>query len=157
MKKLMILFVVLALCAPAQSDEPINVVNPSFESGTTGWSSATTDNSEYYASPDGENYATRSGSAGYTSQLTGQTIAAGETYALTVWARSINAAANSAATNAEVRFYYGSSTITSVTQNVYPVRLSGAPATIHNDDGCNDFTRRKKGSDKNVITTVGGG
>ncbi|MHC4255531.1 MAG: family 43 glycosylhydrolase [Planctomycetota bacterium] len=135
--KLMILFIVLALCAPAQSEGPINVVNPSFESGSAGWTGATTDNSEYYAAPDGENYATRSGGAGYTSQITGQTITAGETYTFTVWARSINAAANSAATNAEVRFYYGSSTITAVTQDVYPVRLSGAPATIHNDDGGN--------------------
>jgi len=136
-KKLTILFVVLALCAPAQSEGPINVVNPSFESGTTGWSGATSDNSEYYAAPDGTGYATRSGGAGYTSQMTGHTITAGDTYTLTVWARSINAAANSAATNAEVRFYYGSSTITAVTQDVYPVRLSGAPATIHNDDGGN--------------------
>jgi len=135
--KLMILFVVLALCAPAQSDEPINVVNPSFESGTTGWTGATTDNSEYYASPDGESYATRSGGAGYTSQMTGHTITAGETYKLTVWARSINAAANSAATNVEAQLYYGSTTITSVTQDVYPVALSGPPATIHNDDGGN--------------------
>ncbi|MHC4690317.1 MAG: hypothetical protein ACYS5F_11885, partial [Planctomycetota bacterium] len=117
--KLMILFIVLALCAPAQSEGPINVVNPSFESGSAGWTGATTDNSEYYAAPDGENYATRSGGAGYTSQITGQTITAGETYTFTVWARSINAAANSAATNAEVRFYYGSSTITAVTQDVY--------------------------------------
>jgi len=115
----------------------IPITNPSFESGSTGWSGSTIDNSEYYAAPDGTRYATRSGSSGYTSQLTGHTIAAGETYTLTVWARSINAAANSAATNAEVRFYYGSSTITAVTQNVYPVRLSGAPATIHNDDGGN--------------------
>lgn len=115
----------------------IPITNPSFESGSVGWNGSTIDNSEYYAAPDGTCYATRSGSSGYTSQLTGHTIAAGETYTLTVWARSINATANPAATNAEVRFYYGSSTITAVTQDVYPVRLSGAPATIHNDDGGN--------------------
>ena len=70
--------------------DPITVTNPSFESGTTGWSSATTDNSEYYAAPDGTSYATRSGGSGYTTQLTDHTIAAGETYTLKVWARSIN-------------------------------------------------------------------
>jgi len=127
-------------CATTQSGgsgTPISITNPSFESGSTGWSGATTNNSEYYASPDGENYATRSGGSGYTSQLTGHTIAAGETYELKVWARSINAKANSAATNAEVRFYYGSTTITAFTRDVYPVALSGSPATIHNDDGGN--------------------
>jgi len=57
---LIILFVGLALCAPIQGTELlITVVNPSFESGSTGWSGATTDHSEYYASPDGGNYATR--------------------------------------------------------------------------------------------------
>jgi len=58
----------------------IPTTNPSFESGSAGWSSLTIDISEYYAPPDGTCYATRSGSSGYTSQLTGHTIAAGETY-----------------------------------------------------------------------------
>lgn len=122
-RKLLNLFVVLALCAGAQGNTPITVVNPSFESSATGWSSITTGSSEYYSPVDGTYYATRSGGSGYTTQLTGHTIAAGETFTLTVWARSMNGVGNTAATNAEVRLYYGSTTITAVTQDVNPVRL----------------------------------
>ena len=71
----MILFVVLALCAPTHGSElPITVVNPSFESGSTGWSGITTGSSEFYSPVDGTRYATSSGGAGYTTQLTGHTI-----------------------------------------------------------------------------------
>ena len=134
----MILSVVLALCAPTQGSElPITVVNPSFESGSTGWSGITTGSSEFYSPVDGTRYATRSGGSGYTTQLTGHTIAPGETFTLTVWARSTNGVGTTNATNAEVRLYYGSTTITSVTQNVNPVRLLGAPRNYSNDDGGN--------------------
>lgn len=136
--KLMILLAGLALCAPTQGSKlAITVVNPSFESGSTGWSGATTSNSEYYSPVDGERYATRSGGSGYTTQLTNHTITAGERYTLKVWARSINGVENLAATTAEVRFYYGSTEITSVTANVNPVRLLGAPRDEANDDGGN--------------------
>ena len=127
---------VLVLCAGAQGDT-IPVTNPSFESGSTGWSGATTGSSEYYSAPDGIRYATRSGGSGYTTQLTGHTIAAGETFTLTVWARSTNSRGTTAATNAEVRCYYGTTTITSVTQDVNPVELQGAPRNYTNDDGGN--------------------
>ena len=134
--KLLTLFVLMVLCAGAQSDT-ITLVNPSFESGSTGWSGATTDNSEYYAAPDGIRYATCSGGSGYTTQLTGHTIEAGETFTLTVWARSINDRGVTADTNAEVRLFYGSTTITSTTQNVNPAELQGAPQNYFNDDGGN--------------------
>jgi len=136
--QLMILFVVLALYAPTQGSElPITVVNPSFESGSTGWSGITTGSSEFYSPVDGTYYATSSGGSGYTTQLTDHTITAGERYTLKVWARSTNGVGTTNATNAEVRLYYGSTTITSVTQNVNPVRLLGAPRNYSNDDGGN--------------------
>ena len=150
----MILFVVLVLCAPTQGSElPITIVNPSFElpgSGTqiTNWSSIDgwsgsagsgtgVEKNEYYSPVDGEWYAFHAGGEPYTYQLTDHTITAGKTYTLKVWARSTNSRGTTAATNAEVRFYYGSTTITSVTQNVNPVELQGAPQSYTNDDGGN--------------------
>ncbi len=119
------------------SAKNINVVNPGFESGAAGWSNITTSNSEFYSPVDGSSYATRSGGSGYTTQLTGHTIAADQTYTFKVWARSINERKNDAPTIAEARFYYGSKTIASVTQNVNPVTLPGAPQEHSNDDGGN--------------------
>ncbi|MHC4499440.1 MAG: family 43 glycosylhydrolase, partial [Planctomycetota bacterium] len=101
------------------------------------WSGATISNSEFYSPVDGTNFATRSGGSGYTTQLTGHTIGAGDVITLTVWARSTNGQGTTDATNAEARLYYGSTTITSVTQDVNPVRLSGAPDSYPNDDGGN--------------------
>ena len=138
--KLIVLFVVLTslgFFTGTVLAESITVVNPSFESGTTGWSGITVDNSEEYSPVDGTYYATRSGGAGYTTQLTGHTIAAGETFTLTVWTRSMNDEGNTNVTNAEVRLYYGSTTINAVTQDVNPVRLLGDPRTYPNDDGGN--------------------
>ena len=140
LSKSLILFVVLTsvgFFTGAVLADSITVVNPGFESGSTGWSGATTSNSEYYSPVDGTYYATRSGVAGYTSQLTGHTIGAGDIITLTVWARSMNGVGNTSATNAEVRFYYGTTTIIAVTQNVNPVRLLGVPRTEANDDGGN--------------------
>lgn len=137
-KKLTILFVVMALCATAQSQTPITVTNPSFESGTTGWTDATVGSDVLYAAPDGSSYASRKGTRdGATTQLTGHTVLAGETYTLTVWARSINNVRNDDATPVEVKLYYGSTTINSVTQDVNPVRLLGDPRIYANDDGGN--------------------
>jgi hypothetical protein len=141
-------------CATTQSGGigiTIPITNPSFESGTTGWSGATTGSYEYYAAPDGTDYATRSASDGYTTQLTGHTIAAGETYTLTLWARTIHSdsyvsalqtlspdmTGDSNKASAEARFYYGSNTITSVAQVVNPPVIQGAPETFTNDDGGN--------------------
>jgi len=121
----------------AVSSRNITVVNPSFESGTAGWSGITTGNSEFYGPVDGSSYATRSGGSGYTTQLTGHTIAAGETYTFRVWARSINEPKNDAATVAEARFYYGSKTLGSVKQKVNPATILGAPEKQSNDDGGN--------------------
>jgi len=137
--KLMILVVVLLLCLfPQAGGASIAVTNPSFESGSTGWSgSISTGNSEYYSPVDGTHYAKSTGGAGYTYQQTNHSIATGETYTLTVWARSTNGVGNTAATTAEVQFYYGSTTIDSVTQDVNPARLLGAPRTESNDDGGN--------------------
>ena len=139
-KKLTIFFVVfisMGFLASAVLADTIPLTNPSFEAGTTGWSGATTSDSEFYSPVDGTIYATRSGGAGYTTQLTGHTIAAGETFTLTVWARSTNGQGTYDATNAEARCYYGSTTITTVTQDVNPVRLSGDPDSYTNDDGGN--------------------
>jgi hypothetical protein len=152
--KIMILLTGLALCAPTQGSElPITVVNSSFElpgtgtkitnwSSIDGWSGSSSsgtgvEKNEYYSPVDGEWYAFHAGGESYTYQLTDHTITAGETYTLTVWARSINSAGNLAATTAEVRFYYGSTEITSVTANVNPIRLQGVPRTEANDDGGN--------------------
>jgi hypothetical protein len=121
----------------AVSAQEITVVNPSFESGTTGWSGITTGNSEFYSPVDGFSYATRTGGSGYTTQETGHTIAAGETYTFRVWARSINKSKNDAPTIAEVRFYHGSTTIASVRRDVNPVTLRGGPQNYNNDDGGN--------------------
>ena len=119
------------------SAKNIAVVNPSFESGSAGWSGIATGNSEFYSPVDGSSYATRKGGAGYTTQLTGHTIAAGETYTFKVWARSINESKNDAPTIAEARFHHGSTTIASVTQKVNPVTLLGGPQEHSNDDGGN--------------------
>ena len=133
------------------SGTTIPITNPSFESGTTGWSGATVGSYEYYAPPDGTDYATRSSTAGYTTQLTGHTIAAGETYTLTLWARTIHSdsyvaalltsnpytTGNSATAEAEARFYYGSTTIDSVAQVVNPPVIQGDPQYNTNDDGGN--------------------
>ena len=140
LSKSLILFVVLTsvgFFTGAVLADTITVTNPGFESGSNGWSGITVGNSEFYSPVDGSRYATRSGGSGYTTQLTGHTIGAGETFTLTVWARSTNAEGNTNTTNAEVRFYYGSTTITSVTQDVNPVRLLGAPRNYPNDDGGN--------------------
>ncbi len=135
----MILVVIVLLCLfPQAGRASITITNPSFESGSTGWSgSISTGNSEYYSPVDGTHYAKSTGGAGYTYQQTNHTIATGETYTLKVWARSTNGVGITAATNAEVRFYYGSTTIDSVTQDVNPARLLGAPRTESNDDGGN--------------------
>jgi len=140
------------------SAKNIVVVNPSFESGTAGWSGITTGNSEFYSPVDGSSYSTRAGGPGYTTQLTGHTIAAGETYTFRVWARSINKSKNDAPTIAEVRFYHGSTTITSVRENVNPVTLLGAPENYNNDDGGNvwiDQGYRHEFAEKHFYQKVG--
>ncbi|MHC4690451.1 MAG: GLUG motif-containing protein, partial [Planctomycetota bacterium] len=121
--------------APLETEIPLT--NPSFESGATGWSNITVDNSEFYSPVDGEYYSTRSGGSGYTSQLTNHTIAAAETLTLTVWARSTNSIGNTNPTTVEVKLYYDANEITSVTKDVNPVRLLGDPLTETNDDGGN--------------------
>ncbi len=50
------------------SGNSIAVVNPSFESGTAGWSGITTGNSEFYSPVDGSGYATSSGGSGHTTR-----------------------------------------------------------------------------------------
>jgi hypothetical protein len=155
LKKLMILFVVLALCAAAQGQTPITVVNPSFElpgTGTKitdwsqidGWSCAAGRNtgvekSEFYSPVEGDWVAFHAGSESENEiyQLTGYTVTAGDTYTLNVWARSINPEGEDDPTPVKVRFYYGSTEITSVTQDVNPVRLLGDPRIYPNDDGGN--------------------
>jgi hypothetical protein len=140
LEKLTILFVVfvyIGFLASSVLAGPLTVVNPSFESGATGWSNISVDNSEFYAPVDGTYYATSSGGSSYTSQLTGHTIEAGQTYTLTVWARSLNAEGNDAATTAEARCYYGSTTINAVTANVNPPVLQGKAGRTANDDGGN--------------------
>ena len=142
-------------CATTQSGGgggEIPLTNPSFESGTTGWGNATVGTYEYYAAPDGADYATRSSTAGYATQLTGHTIAAGETFTLKVWARTIysdshtealmgpvsgHPPGNNYTATAEARFYYGSNTITSTTLNTNPKAIQGAPQTVSSDDGAN--------------------
>jgi len=119
------------------SGKNITVVNPSFESGTAGWGGITTGNSEFYSPVDGCSYATSSGGPGYATQLTGHTIAAGETYTFRVWARSINKSKNDAATIAEARVFCGSKTIGAVKQKVNPATILGAPEKQSNDDGGN--------------------
>jgi hypothetical protein len=153
-KKLTILFVVLALCTAARSDT-INVVNPSFElpgTGTEitnwsqipGWSCGASRNTgvqskALYSPVEGDWYAFHTGSESDNEiyQMTGHTITAGETYTLDVWARSINAEGDDDPTPVKVRFYYGSTEITSVTQDVNPIRLLGDPRIYPNDDGGN--------------------
>jgi len=134
---LLVVFVSVGSLAGSVSAGPIAVTNPSFESGTTGWTNATVDNSEFYAPVDGTYYATSTGGANYTSQLTSHTIEAGQTYTLTVWARSLNAEGNDAATTAEARCYYGSTTIKAVTADVNPVELQPVANRTQNDDGGN--------------------
>ncbi len=146
--------ILLVLCTPTECSElPITVVNPSFElpgtgtlitdwSGIDGWggssgSGSGIEKNEYYSPVDGEWYAFGAGGESYTYQLTDHNIAAGEAYTLRVWARSKNSAGNTATTTAEVRFYYGSTEITSVTADVNPVRLLGDPRNYSNDDGGN--------------------
>jgi len=87
LKILFVMFISIGFLTSVVLADTITVTNPSFESGTTGWSGATTSNSEFYSPVDGTVYATRSGGSGYTTQLTGHTIAAGETFSLKVWAR----------------------------------------------------------------------
>jgi hypothetical protein len=132
-----VMFISMEFLASAVLAGPITVVNPSFESGATGWTNATVDNSEFYAPVDGTYYATSAGGSNYTSQLTSHTIEAGQTYTLTVWARSLNAEGNDAATTAEARCYYGSTTINAVTANVNPPVLQGKARRLPNDDGGN--------------------
>ena len=137
LKILFVMFISIGFLTSVLMADTITVTNPSFESGTTGWSGATTSNSEFYSPVDGTRYATRSGGSGYTTQLTGHTIGAGDVITLKVWARSTNGQGTTSATNAEARLYYGSTTINAVTQDVNPVRLSGAPDSYPNDDGAN--------------------
>jgi len=115
----------------------VPIANPSFESDASGWDNVTVGNSEYFSPVDGDYYATSSGGADYISQETAHIIAAGETYTLKLWARSINARGNTATTTVEARFYYGATTIVSVTRDVNPVRLLGDPRIYPNDDGGN--------------------
>jgi len=131
------MFVSMGFLVSVLSADTIPVTNPSFESGTTGWTNATVDNSEFFAPVDGTYYATSDGGAAYTSQLTGHTIGAGEIITLTLWARSTNAEGNSAATTAEARCYYGSTTIKAVTADVNPVVLQPVADSTANDDGGN--------------------
>jgi len=58
--KLIILAVVVLFCLfPQAGGASITVTNPSFESGSTGWSgNISTGNSEYYSPVDGTHYAT---------------------------------------------------------------------------------------------------
>jgi hypothetical protein len=136
-KILFVVFVSMGFLTSSVLAGPITVTNPSFESGATGWSNISVDNSEFYAPVDGTYYATGSGGADYTSQLTSHTIEAGQTYTLTVWARSLNAEGNDAATTAEARCYYGSTTIKAVTADVNPPVLQGKARRTANDDGGN--------------------
>ena len=142
-----------AIESAAVSAKNITVVNPSFElsgsdTGITDWSdidgwSGSSDagtgveRNEFYSPVNGDCYAFHKGGESYTYQETGHTIAAGETYTFKVWARSINKSKNDAPTIAEVWFCHGSTTITSVTQNVNAVTLLGGPQNYNNDDGGN--------------------
>ena len=137
LKVLFVMFVSMGFLVSVLSADTIPVTNPSFESGTTGWTNATVDNSEFYAPVDGTYYATGTGGSSYTSQLTSHTIEAGQTYTLTIWARSLNAEGNDAATTAEARCYYGSTTIKAVTADVNPPVLQGVARRTANDDGGN--------------------
>ncbi|MHC4552500.1 MAG: carbohydrate binding domain-containing protein, partial [Planctomycetota bacterium] len=84
-----ILFLLPGYMSLSVYGEIIPIINPSFELGTTGWNGVTLGDYEYYAAPDGGHYAKRSANDGYTEQLTDHIIKPGETYTLTVWARSI--------------------------------------------------------------------
>jgi hypothetical protein len=130
-----------------------DLVNPSFElsgsdtritdwSEIDGWSGSSgtgtgVERNEFYSPVNGDCYAFHKGGESHAYQETGHTIAAGETYTLRVWARSINERKNDAATVAEARFHHGSTTIASVTQKVNPVTLLGGPEKHNNDDGGN--------------------
>jgi sucrose-6-phosphate hydrolase SacC (GH32 family) len=141
--------------------EIIPIINPSFELGTTGWSGVTLGDYEYYAAPDGSHYAKRSANDGYTEQLTDHIIKPGETYTLTVWARSIYSDShtnclltcpangyplgNPDTATAEVVFWAGSNEILSKSVVVNPKALQGAPERYTNDDGGNVWIDTKQG------------
>jgi chitodextrinase len=132
---------------------PIELNNPGFEEGTSGWDNTNIGNYEYFAPVDGEHYATRAAGEDYTIQHTGQVIEAGKNYTLTVWARSIfdddyvdcllNCRVrdiphgNPSAVTADVGFVFDSTTISIVTQDVNPRALIGDVETRPNDDGGN--------------------
>lgn len=74
-----VFFLITMFSAAAIGQVPLSIPNPGFESGATGWSNATVGDWEYYAPPEGTQYANRNPADGETAQLTGHIISAGET------------------------------------------------------------------------------
>ncbi len=129
------------------------LINPSFEDGSTGWDNTTVGNSEYFAPVDGEHYAISKAGAFFSSQVTSTIIEAGKVYTLSLWSRSIYDSAylqclkncsdgdlpqgSDAIATTELMFLYGMNRITSTSKDVTSVALKGAPVNHPNDDGAN--------------------
>jgi hypothetical protein len=133
------------------------IINPGFESDSSGWNNLTRDNNESYAPVDGEWIAVHKGNGAYTYQETDQIIEAGKTYTFNLWARSINEPGITAATIAEARIYSGSTTFAISTKNVNAPQLKGAAAEYANDDGANiwvDGEYRHQLNDKHMYQPI---
>jgi len=134
---------------------PINIANPSFESGdASGWTTATDESTqkevlsdELAAAPDGTSYARIIGRGSIRQVLTAETVTvtAGQTYVATVWARSVNPPSTypSLSTKPRIELSVGETTFSSETVSVEApditaVKKNGSTTTnTMGDDGVN--------------------
>lgn len=131
------------------NDTIIAIVNGSFEGpgerwpdsweNTNGWdgSEGGVSNDGFYSPPDGVSFTYQKGPGDWISQETGETIQAGKTYKLKLWARSVNPEKIPDRTTIEAGFYYKTTEIKSQTLDVNAPFLKGEAASRPNDDGGN--------------------
>jgi hypothetical protein len=151
----------------------IQLINPSFEhtdadelivdwKAINGWQGDSGSGSgiiknEGHSPVDGQWIAFQKGGGDYISQETDHIISAGKTYTLTLWARSINEALNTAKTITEARLYSGLKTIAAESKIVNAPQLKGAAAEFANDDGANvwiDGEYRHQFNDKHMYQPI---
>jgi len=129
----------------------INVANPSFESGESGWTLSDVANQEILsddlgASPDGTSYARILGKGTIEQSLAeGITVTAGQTYVATVWARSVNPPSTRNSPSTKVRIdlmtsngeTFSSATVSVEAPLITAVKPNGSTAKTVGDDGVN--------------------
>ena len=152
MKKCMLLALALFSASNLSAQTSINLRNAGFEEDSMGWENLNTGSYEYFAPVDGKRYARIEQGVDDLTQITDVTIEAGKTYTLVVWTRSLLSdsyvedllnpsgdwpSGTSAKAMAEIQSFSNDEILASITVDVNPKPLSGAPATIPADDGCN--------------------